>query len=386
MFQQTVCHNRLPLCIRFASLTFTLFPDVTICPPDAILTCLPAPDDHESGLSHFGAEMRACASIAGGATNKSLVLLDEVGRGTSPHEAFGIVYALAEYLLTRVRPSCPAVFLATHDKQLVTVLDGSADVIVRHLAVQLEVDPSSSTKKIHFPHRILLGDAPECVFLSARRLALHSTSHTDWFTREQTAIDLAARIGLPTRVIERARAHTQALTLLHKHISREEQDRIDALRRRKAAIRIYTGLTQLINDEHDSDVSESSLGKQVLALQQVARDIFGGHAGGVERSGDTPNAGTRTLSDQFQVTDDIATSRAKLTATTALRSYSVTSPTTSASTRSMSGHQTPEVVARVLACAEPNPDGAQGQAQELKSAPRSASPSRLSWLQQLSSL
>lgn len=132
---------------------------MAISPPDAILACLPTADHLASGTSHFGTEIRACASILSIATSKSLILLDELGRGTSAHEAFGIAYAISEHLL-HTRPLSPAVFLATHNQNLVTLLDGFPDVVVRHLAVQVERNHVGKTVHLHFPHVVQLEEPP----------------------------------------------------------------------------------------------------------------------------------------------------------------------------------------------------------------------------------
>lgn len=70
---------------------------------DALLTRLSNDDDMEKSLSTFANEMASSAMILGMATSDSLVLIDEVGRGTSPLEGVGISHAIAESLIkTRV--------------------------------------------------------------------------------------------------------------------------------------------------------------------------------------------------------------------------------------------------------------------------------------------
>lgn len=66
---------------------------------DAILSRLSNDDDMERNLSTFASEMASSAMILGLATEDTLVLVDELGRGTSPTEGLGISHAIAERLV-----------------------------------------------------------------------------------------------------------------------------------------------------------------------------------------------------------------------------------------------------------------------------------------------
>jgi DNA mismatch repair protein MutS len=92
----------------------------SLCLVDRIFTRVGAYDDLSAGQSTFMVEMSELANILGKATKESLVLLDEVGRGTSTFDGLSIAWAISEHLHSVIK--CKAIF-ATHYHQL-TQLEG----------------------------------------------------------------------------------------------------------------------------------------------------------------------------------------------------------------------------------------------------------------------
>ncbi|CAO1619072.1 unnamed protein product [Sympodiomycopsis kandeliae] len=91
----------------------------------------------EHNLSTFGTEMRASAGILALADGSTLVLVDELGRGTSPHEGLGFAAAILEKLLD----TNATIFCATHFMEVLHAFEYHPQVALQHLAVQASPSP-----------------------------------------------------------------------------------------------------------------------------------------------------------------------------------------------------------------------------------------------------
>ena len=85
---------------------------------DKIFTRVGASDDLSSGQSTFMVEMNEVANILREATPKSLVILDEIGRGTSTYDGLSIAWAVVEYMADKDQVGCKTLF-ATHYHELI---------------------------------------------------------------------------------------------------------------------------------------------------------------------------------------------------------------------------------------------------------------------------
>ncbi len=128
---------------------------------DRIFTRIGASDDLSGGQSTFMVEMSEVAAIVAGATNKSLILLDEVGRGTSTYDGMSIARAVLEYTAKKIGAKT---LFATHYHEL-TALDDMEGVFNLSTAVIRHGD------RITFLHQIIAGGSDDSYGIEVARLA-----------------------------------------------------------------------------------------------------------------------------------------------------------------------------------------------------------------------
>lgn len=131
---------------------------------DSIFTRVGASDDLASGQSTFMVEMSEVANIVSNATSKSLLILDEIGRGTSTFDGMSIARAVLEYVADKKKLGAKALF-ATHYHEL-TVLEEVIDGVNNYnIAVKKKGDD------ITFLRRIVPGGADDSYGIEVAKLA-----------------------------------------------------------------------------------------------------------------------------------------------------------------------------------------------------------------------
>jgi DNA mismatch repair protein MutS len=129
---------------------------------DRIFARVGAGDELAQGLSTFMVEMTETANILRHATDRSLVILDEVGRGTSTYDGVSLAWAIAEYLHDRI---CARTLFATHYHELTGLSETKAGVRNRNVAVEDRGDD------VVFLHQIVPGTADRSYGIHVGRLA-----------------------------------------------------------------------------------------------------------------------------------------------------------------------------------------------------------------------
>jgi DNA mismatch repair protein MutS len=136
---------------------------------DKILTRIGAQDALSLGQSTFMVEMRETAHILASATPATLVLLDEVGRGTSTFDGISIAWAIAEYLY-KPHGAGPRVLFATHYFEL-TELEAKYDKIKNfHVAVSEYKTPEGESK-LNFLFEVRPGAADKSYGIHVAQIA-----------------------------------------------------------------------------------------------------------------------------------------------------------------------------------------------------------------------
>jgi DNA mismatch repair protein MutS len=131
---------------------------------DRIFTRIGAHDDISSGQSTFMVEMLELANILHHATPRSLVLLDEIGRGTSTWDGLAIARAVVEYLHSSSHLGCRTLF-ATHFHELTSLADHLPGVFCARMDVLEEGD------RVVFLHRVVPGGADRSYGVHVAELA-----------------------------------------------------------------------------------------------------------------------------------------------------------------------------------------------------------------------
>ena len=165
--------------------------DIPIC--DRIFTRVGASDDLASGQSTFMVEMSEVSNILRNATENSLLILDEIGRGTSTFDGLSIAWAVVEYLAREIKAKT---LFATHYHEL-SVLEGKLENVKNYC-----IAVSKEQGEIQFLRKIMPGGADESY-----------------------GIDVAKLAGVPAPVLDRAREISSFLNekdLRLQHLDFEE--------------------------------------------------------------------------------------------------------------------------------------------------------------------
>lgn len=187
--------------------------EASISPVDKIFTRIGASDDLVSGQSTFMVEMNEVSHILKYATNKSLVILDEIGRGTSTYDGMSIARAVIEHIRDHIEAKT---LFATHYHELTDLED---DVHVKNYCIAVKEKGSDVT----FLRRIIRGSADKSYGIHVAKLA-----------------------GLPQEVVKRA----ETILIDLENTAPTDENNIDTTL--KQDIAITNDISQEVNYLQDS--------------------------------------------------------------------------------------------------------------------------------------
>lgn len=150
------------ICLMAHIGSFVPAASADICLLDRIFTRVGASDDLSRGQSTFMVEMSEVSNIIKNATEKSLIILDEIGRGTSTYDGLSIAWAVIEYISKNIKAKT---LFATHYHEL-TELEGKVDGVNNFNVEVIEKDDN-----IKFLRKIVRGSAKKSYGIAVAKLA-----------------------------------------------------------------------------------------------------------------------------------------------------------------------------------------------------------------------
>ena len=166
--------------------------EMTFSPVDRIFARVGASDELARGQSTFMVEMSEAANILNNATDRSLVILDELGRGTSTFDGLSLAWAITEHLAETI--GCRTL-VATHYHELTELADLHEGISNCNVAVREWEKSDTGESSIVFLHRIVPGSTDKSYGVHVARLA-----------------------GVPQKVVQRSR---EILAELERNFARE---------------------------------------------------------------------------------------------------------------------------------------------------------------------
>ena len=204
---------------------------------DRIFTRIGAQDEIHAGQSTFMVEMVEAANILNNATNRSLLILDEIGRGTSTYDGLSIAWAMIEYIHNHPKLRSRTLF-ATHYHELTILPEFLPQVS------NFNVSVSEANNNVVFLHKIVSGGSDKSYGIHVAQLA-----------------------GIPAPVLQRA---TQLLTQFEqdsaKHLSTRENIISDQLP-------LFEAESPLLDALHELDIDTTSPIEALNTLYKWKKDF-----------------------------------------------------------------------------------------------------------------
>lgn len=229
----------------------------TVAIRDAVLCRVGASDHMAQGVSTFMVEMLESASILAAATRSSLVIIDELGRGTSTFDGFGLAWAIAHEVACNIHAS---LLFSTHFHEMTELADEFANIANVHVGAET---PADDTSKLRFTYKLEPGPCGRSFGILVAELAKMPKAIIDEAKRKAAEMeDFGGRDALQGTAA--ATTTTHMLNALPQEV---------AQRLTKLAQRVHKATATSLSVE--ASAAELELIRREIAADASLRALFG---------------------------------------------------------------------------------------------------------------